>query len=527
MRPKSQTAAAGYGRMMAINGWSAVAVNPMAWPTAADIHQAYLAGEPAVVALVAGWLQHMQQLETLVQHQQVTIQEQAARLQALQAQAAQHSQNSSQPPASDGYRKPRRTQSLRQRSGKRCGGQPGHAGHTLRAVAHPEHRVVHPVTVCGHCQAVLTTTPVMAYEQRQVFDLPPVRVEVTEHQAEIKQCPQCGQRTTGACPADVTQPVQYGPRLQTQAVYFNVAHFIPLERLGEVFADLYDHPLAEGTMLQALDRLTTRVAPANAAILDQVRQVAVVHCDETGLRVAGRLYWLHVVSTPHLTCYLVHRKRGTAAQDALGILPQFTGTAVHDHWQPYFTYPCRHALCNAHHLRELRFLHEQHHQDWAAAMSALLREIKATVEAAPPHQDHLDPQQIAQFAARYAEILAAGRQANPAPAAPVVKKRGRVKQTPAQNMLDRLTTHQREVLAFMYDWRVPFDNNQAERDLRMVKVKQKVSGTFRTLTGAERFAALRGYISTARKHGQPVLAALAAAWAGRPFIPPPTALSPP
>ena len=498
-------------------------MNPIALPTAADIHQAYLAGEPAVTALVAGLVQHVQQLEALVQHQQVTIQEQAARLQTLQAQAAQHSQNSSQPPASDGYRQPRRTQSLRRRSGKPRGGQPGHPGHTLTAVAHPEHPVVHPVTACAHCQAPLTTVAVTGYAKRQVFDLPPVRVEVTEHQAEVKQCPHCGQQTTGDFPADVTQPVQYGPRVKTQAVYFNVAHFISLDRTREVFADLYGHPLAEDTVIQATVQMTAQVAPANAVIQAQLRQAAVVHFDETGLRVAGRLHWLHVASTAHLTYYFVHAKRGTAAQNDLGVLPQFQGTALHDGWKPYFTYgQCRHGLCNAHHLRELKFLHEQYHQDWAAQMSALLLEIKAAVEQARPHQDQLAAPQRAQFETRYQELLAAGRRANPPPpaaATPPPKKRGRVKQTPAQNLLDRLTTHQPAVLAFMYDFQVPFDNNLAERDLRMVKVKQKVSGSCRTAAGADRFAALRGYISTARKHGQPVLAALEAALAGRPFIP--------
>lgn len=465
----------------------------------------------------------------IIEQQKAKIQEQAATIQALRDQLAKDSHNSSKPPSSDGYEKPPvpRTQSLRRSGEKKNGGQPGHSGRRLEPVAQPNHIEVHPVTECAHCHASLADVPATDYDKRQVFDLPPVNVEVTEHRVEIKVCPQCGEPSTAAFPPDVTQPTQYGSRIKAQATYFNVYQHIPLARTREAFGDLYGHPLEEDTIRHANAHIEKEIAPTTEEIQRQLRDSAVVHFDETGLRAVGKLHWVHVASTSTLTHYTFHAKRGTEAMIAGDILPHLTGTAVHDHWKSYFkVHQGAHALCNAHHLRELVFIHERYQQPWAAEMSDLLLEIKKAVDQARPTRDHLPAEPLANFERRYAEILKRGFAANPAPDPPPQKKRGRQKQSPPKNLLDRLRDYRKEVLAFTYDFRVPFDNNQGERDIRMIKVKQKVSGTFRTVDGAKQFCTIRGYISTARKQGQPVLDVLETAYRGEPWTPTRT-LAPP
>ena len=432
-----------------------------------------------------------------------------ARIAELEARLSKDSHNSSKPPSSDGFRKP---QSLRQASGRAPGGQPGHAGNTLKQVEHCDRQVIHPLPpVCADCGAPLTGA--LTSERRQVFDVPQVRVQVTEHRVQTALC-RCGKTHCGDFPPEVTQAAAYGPRVRSLAVYLTQYQMVPVARTAQLLADAYGLALSPGTIQTWIGQAGEQLAPVASRIADGVKQAAVAHFDETGLRVNQKLHWLHSASTATLTWYRRHRDRGGEAMRAFGILPAFQGIAVHDGWLPYREFGAAHGLCNAHHLRELTFLHETlPGQSWPQELIELLRAANRDVNQARAQGQALDAAGVSGYQARYRALVSAGQRLHPEQTRPL-GQRGRVQQTPAFNLLRRLHLYADDVLRFLTDPRVPFDNNQAERDIRMPKLKQKISGTFRTPHGANAFCAIRSVLATLRKQNRDILHNLSIALSG-------------
>ncbi|MEX2462554.1 MAG: IS66 family transposase [Paenibacillaceae bacterium] len=475
-----------------------------------DILKIYEAGPDAVVDLV----------ENLIRGFTSEIRQLEQRVKELENQLNRNRRNSSKPPSSDGFKKPN-PKSLRESGRRSVGGQKGHPGRTLMMLDEPDHIIVHPVNACS-CGYDLTATPLVRCERRQEWDLPPLRMEVTEHQAQMKCCPACGLMNKASFPTEIAAPVQYGTGVKSLAVYLNQYQLLPYDRIQELFHDVFGHELSPATCVSANEYLYDRLDTVEANIAERIRTSDVAHFDETGMRVEGKRHWLHVASTHRYTHYSVHRKRGQEGMDEADILPGFSGTALHDAWKSYWSYACHHALCNAHHLRELTFIYEQENQKWAKAMIELLLEIKQSVASRQDGADTLDAEEITAFVRRFDRIIELGlaedERMNP-PSKETVKKKGPAKQSTAKNLLDRLLNHRLEVLAFMCDFRIPFDNNQAERDVRMTKVQQKISGTFRSQQGAKTFCRIRGYISTLKKHSLSALRGIEAALQGKSILP--------
>ena len=438
------------------------------------------------------------------------------RIAELEARLNRTSRNSSQPPSMDGFR---RVKSPRKTGERPPGGQKGHKGQTLEMVDNPDEIEVHPVQVCHGCGASLVAENPVKIERRQVHDAE-FRIQVTEHRAEHKRCPHCGQVNRGEFPSDVQFPVQYGQNLKALMVYLCVYQLIPYDRIRETFSDIFGRTLSTGTLVNAVQESNRNLAGVEEQIRELLTGSEVLHVDETGMRVTGIRQWLHVASTNFLTWYGHHKKRGKLATDDMQILPRFKGTMVHDFWASYFRYPGRHAICNAHLLRELNGISENYQHAWSQDLHALILEIKQEVDAAGVKSRSPGLSKIADFEARYFRILEAGLNEIPSPDIPESKeKRGRKKQSKAKNLIDRCRNFPHEILAFMYNFSIPFTNNLAERDIRMAKVQQKISGTFRSEEGAAAFCRIRGYISTVRKNERPVLDSLVGAFQGNPFIP--------
>jgi transposase len=423
--------------------------------------------------------EQLAQRNALIKQQQVLLAEQNAliqrhgeqmsrlseQLKAVQNRLAKDSHNSHLPPSSDRFvRKPK---SLRKPSEKKSGGQPGHQGSSLSWSSTPDEIIEQHVERCEVCQHDLHGLAVWRAESRQVVDLPAPRLLVREYRAEQKQCPDCQHLTRAAFPAGVQAPLQYGTNVGAIAVYLVEQQLLPLARACEVMRDMLGVQMSEGTVCDLIARAAGRLVPVEQQIKAALTHAEVIHQDQTGLYVQGLRHWMHVTCTPTLTHYQVHASRGQAALEAIGILPQFTGISIHDGWASYFLYDCQHAACLVHLLRELVFLAEDQGAGWAADLKELLLDMKqATDEARGQGKHGLNPLEVIDWEARFLDLLDEGDRLHPHALAPP-GTRGRYKQSPARNLLDRLRKHQQAVLLFLEDLRVDFDNNLAERDLRM------------------------------------------------------------
>jgi len=468
-----------------------------------EIRAVYRQGEDAVVSLIEMLISRFNALEDEVAGLKAQLGKANEEITRLKAQVAKDSHNSSKPPSSDMHREPK---NLREKSRKPNGGQPGHHGHTLHRVENPDYVSIHKLHGQCRCGRTLNSGKLLGYTRRQVFDLPAIRLEVTEHQAEVRRC-RCGKQHTAQFPENVTAPVQYGNRIRAVAVYFSSFQMMPQNRLIEAMRDIFNVHMSEGTLNSIIVKAHTFLEKTETAIKAAIRASPIMHMDETGMYVAGKRWWEHVCSTNRYTYYFCHSRRGTKAMKDGGMIAGYAGRAIHDGWASYFDFECSHGLCNAHHLRELIFVKEELKQRWAGRMISLLCRMKLTVERAHTAEHcSLAPATLRNYRNRYSELIACGYRANPV--GKEMRKpgqRGRLKQSPARNLLDRLNKYANETLAFIYDLAVPFDNNLSERDIRMTKVKQKVSGCFRSNDGADAFCRIRGFISTVRKHGLNVL----------------------
>jgi transposase/uncharacterized coiled-coil protein SlyX len=486
--------------------------------TREQILAVYEAGPEAVITLINSIQSENQKI---VEQQATRINELEERVKSLEVTLNKNSTNSSKPPSTDSLaREKPNTKSSRIKTGKKVGGQPGHVGKTLTLVDNPDKTTVHKVKRCKNCGKNLDDKIAIDYDRRQVFDIPPVKIHVEEHKAEIKKC-DCGCINIADFPEEVVFPVQYGPCITSLAVYLHDYQLIPYDRCCELLSDVYGCEISPATLIKAENTCFEKLEPFETEIKKLLSQSPVVHFDETGSRVNGQRYWLHVASTSQMTYYMIHAKRGSIAMDAMAILPNFTGTAVHDFWSPYFKYICDHSLCNTHITRELTGIYENYFQMWSIEMKALLFEIKDCVDETRKVYDNLEPDQIRVFEEKYDVITKIGFEENPLPLIPEnqIKKAGRKRQSKSKNLLDRFAAYKTEILRFMNNFDVPFENNQAERDVRMMKVQQKISGTFRSNHGADMFCRIRGYISTVKKNKISVIDAIQDALSGKAFIP--------
>ncbi|HEV7374881.1 MAG TPA: IS66 family transposase [Pyrinomonadaceae bacterium] len=432
----------------------------------------------------------------------------------LEGLSTKDSHNSSRPPSTDPPWA-KRTRSLRRPTGRRPGGQAGHRGATLRLAARPNRVIEHRPQECRGCHAPLATAQVVRHNRQQVWEVVPARLKVTEHRLAVLRCPSCGKTTQGEFSGTARSGVQYGPGVKARVLYLQQYQLLPYQRTSEAMRDLFGCRLSAGTVANIVRECAEALVAIELKIKQKLRRSPVIHSDETGLRINKRLGYVHVASTAHLTHYAAAAHRGHTAMDEINVLPRYRGTCVHDGLLAYKYYTrCRHALCGVHLLRELTYFEElgTATKAWATPLKELLLEMKREVERASAQGGrHLAADRLAELTGSYDSLVAAGLRAQqPSELPEQVRKQ-------ARNLLLRLERRKEEVLRFLTDFSVPFDNNQAERDLRMVKLQQKTSGCFRSEEGARRFCRIRSYVSTTRKQGQTIMRALEGACRGKPL----------
>jgi transposase len=409
----------------------------------------------------------------------------------LAAKLGINSKNSSTPPSQDPKR-PRGSKRKTKGKKRKPGGQKGHDGTTLEKVANPDH--IETLEIDRRTLPHGTYTP-KGFDARQVIDIE-ITSNVTEYRAEILE-DEAGNQFVAEFPLGVTRPVQYGASLKAHSVYMSQFQLLPYDRIRDYFADQCNIPLSAGSIFNFNKEAHAFLETFESIAKEQLLKQSVLNADETGINVNGKTLWLHTLGNDLWTVFFPHQRRGGEAMRAMGVLKDFHGTLCHDHWKPYFNFPCLHALCNAHHLRELEWAWDQDNQKWAKKMKALLLEINEAVDAAG---GKLTNKQAMQFRSRYRNILTRGARECPAPSR-VKNKPGRTAKSKSRNLLERLRDFETETLRFMTDKQVPFTNNQGENDIRMTKVQQKISGCFRSFEGAQIFCRIRGYLSTCRKQG--------------------------
>ena len=459
------------------------------------------------------------------------------KVEELEAKLKKNSKNSSKPPSSDGMKKPNVTQSLREKTGRKSGGQKGHPGANLELKDQPDEVVVLQVKNTCECGGNIIVNNGIV-EKRQVTDIEPSKVITIEYRAEEGICENCGKVHKASFPEGVNGTTVYGPGIQAVLTYMTNYQHLPLERAVEFVKEIYGIDISQGTIINTNKEVFTKLESVVPLIQDEIINSDVAGFDESGMRVAGKLSWLHCATTKDAVYYTIHKKRGKEGMDAAGILPNFKGTAIHDHWKAYYNYDCSHGECNAHHLRHLVFLSEVKKQDWAREMICLLLRIKAHVDYSRLFGvNELDRKDIEEYERMYRTIIVSGAKSigienpygtvNPAPdqiqnstilsknstvSSPTKTKRR--KKTESELMLIRLAQYELETLMFMYDFDVPFDNNIAEASIRIPKLHQKISGCFRTEEGANVFARIRSFIGTAKKKGKNIMEGIRAVLGG-------------